>query len=180
MFPGQQGATCPAQLWPPRLGMANFWRGRQVRKSAAERGLVLHGIKKIDSQASFLHSRWKTPTWSYQPCHPCSSRISSNSPSSRRLRPKSISAVSHVVPMPSRHRFVTVAGFFALPILFGVCVKGVLFLPLRCLSNPPPPTSPAPLAHKTHHLRTPGSYGTLFFRSSVSASSIIFIIVGWL
>ena len=21
MFPGQQGATCPAQLWPPRLGI---------------------------------------------------------------------------------------------------------------------------------------------------------------
>ena len=21
MFPGQQGATCPAQIWPPRLGI---------------------------------------------------------------------------------------------------------------------------------------------------------------
>ena len=71
MFPGQQGATCPAQLWPPRLGIANFWRGRQVRKSAAQRGLVLDGITKNRcSQASFCTVGGKRQSGHINPATP--------------------------------------------------------------------------------------------------------------
>ena len=64
----------------------------------------------------------------------------------------------------------TSPGDLFLPIIFGVCVKDVLFLPPRCLSSPPP-SSLAPQAGKTHHLRTPGSYnsgeGLFYFLGAV-------------
>ena len=37
MFPGQQGATCPAQIWPPRLGIKLLEGGPSTEKCAEGR-----------------------------------------------------------------------------------------------------------------------------------------------
>ena len=49
----------------------NFWRGRQVGKSARKVCIFAWHHKKEVISAYFLHSRWKGRKWSYQPCHPC-------------------------------------------------------------------------------------------------------------
>ena len=51
---------------------SNFWRGRQVRKSA--RGCLFSDstTKNRCYQPSFCTVGGKGPKWSYQPCHPCS------------------------------------------------------------------------------------------------------------
>ena len=64
MFPGQQGATCPAQLWPPRPRDQTSGGGAKYGK-VRPRGLLSDGITKNRcSQPSFC-SRWKTPKWSH-------------------------------------------------------------------------------------------------------------------
>ena len=50
---------------------SNFWRGRQVRKSALKVSIFVLDQKKQVVQPSFCTVGGKGPKWSYQPCHPC-------------------------------------------------------------------------------------------------------------
>ena len=61
---------------------SNFWPGGAKYGKVRARCVFSRGItKKQVLSASFLHSRWKAPKWSYQPCHPC--RIRGCHPASR-------------------------------------------------------------------------------------------------
>ena len=69
MFPGQQGATCPAQLWPPRLGIKLLEGAPSTEKWG--KGGYFRITKNRRYQPSFCTVGEKAPKWSYQPCHPC-------------------------------------------------------------------------------------------------------------
>ena len=71
MFPVQQGATWPSQLWPPRLGI-KLLEGAPSTEKSKERCVFSRDITKNRCyQPSFCTVDGKGPKWSYQPCHPC-------------------------------------------------------------------------------------------------------------
>ena len=70
MLPEQQGATCPAQLWPPRLGI-KLLEGAPSTEKCLKCVFSRRITKNRCYQPSFCTAGGKGPKWSYQPCHPC-------------------------------------------------------------------------------------------------------------
>ena len=56
MFPGQQCATCPAQIWPPRLGIKLLEGAPSTEKFRKVPIFGSHHKKEVVS-AYILHSR---------------------------------------------------------------------------------------------------------------------------
>ena len=73
MFPGQQGATCPAQLWPPRLGI-KLLEGAPSTEKWGQGVYFRMASQKIGGiSLEFLHSGWKRTQKVVIStlCHPC-------------------------------------------------------------------------------------------------------------
>jgi len=77
MFPGQQGATCPAQLWPPRLGI-KLLEGAPSMEKCTQGVYFRMASQKIGALSLvFAQSVENAKVVSYQPCHPCIFAITS-------------------------------------------------------------------------------------------------------
>ena len=69
MFPGQQGATCPAQIWPPRLGIKLLEGATSTEKRALIK--ISDGITKNRcSQPSFCTVGGKRQSGHINPATP--------------------------------------------------------------------------------------------------------------
>ena len=72
MLPDSQGATCPARIWPPRLGIKLLGGGSKYGKVVQGRYVWMASQKNRCSQPRFCTA--ERPNLSELTSHPCTVR----------------------------------------------------------------------------------------------------------